>query len=132
MGVVVEPADRTPARADNAAAVAGIAPAFLWARLATMLTAQLFDFGTFTVMIARRGALAELNPLVAHGFDNYGLPLLAVAKAALVLLLASIVVILGRPAPGRRSGTRLATTVALLAVAAGLIGGFSNVLVFAY
>jgi hypothetical protein len=97
-----------------------------------MLTAQLFDFGTFTVMVARHGAMAEMNPLVAHGFADYGLPLLAFAKAALVLLLASIVVILGRPAQGRRSAARLATTVALLAVAAGLIGGFSNVLVFAY
>src|SRR4029453_6124440 len=132
MGGVGEPTDRTPAVAGNAAAVAGIAPAFLRVRLATMLTAQLFDFGTFTVMVARHGALAEMNPLVAHGFADYGLPLLAFAKAALVLLLASIVVILGRPAQGRRSGARLATTVALLAVAAGLIGGFSNVLVFAY
>jgi hypothetical protein len=117
---------------DNAEDAAGLGPGMLRIRLATLLTAQLFDFGTFAVMIARHGVMAEMNPLVAQGLAAYGLPLLAVAKAALVLLLGSIVVILGRPGPRRRRGMRLATSVALLAVAGGLVGGVSNVLVFGY
>jgi hypothetical protein len=134
--VVVEPADAAPADAAPALAgnervATGIAPALLRVRLATLLAAQLFDFGTFTVMVARHGAGTEVNPLVAHGLVDYGLPLLGVAKAALVLLLASIVVILGRPGPATRGSAGLATVVALLGVAAGLIGGISNVLVFA-
>jgi hypothetical protein len=131
VGVVAEPIDSPSALAGHEQAASGVAPALLRVRLATLLAAQLFDFGTFTVMIARHGAAAEVNPLVASGLVDYGLPLLAVAKAALVLLLASIVVILGRPDPASRAGARLATAVALLAVAAGLVGGLSNTLVFA-
>jgi hypothetical protein len=129
--VVVGPTDRGPANTDKVEIAAGIAPGLLRMRLATLLTAQLFDFGTFVVMVARHGVIAEMNPLVAHGLAAYGLPLLAAAKVALILLLGSIVVILGRPEPGRWHGSRLATVVALLAVAGGLVGGLSNVLVFA-
>jgi hypothetical protein len=129
MGAVVESADRAVARVDGEVAASRVSPAVLRLRLAALLAAQLFDFGTFTVMIARHGVGAEMNPLVANGFVDYGLPLLAVTKAALVLLLASIVVILGRPGR-RRLEPRLATGVALLAVAGGLIGGFSNALVY--
>jgi hypothetical protein len=131
MGVVVGPTGGAPANSEHAAVAAGVASGLLRIRLATLLTAQLFDFGTFTVMVARHGVMAEMNPLVAHGLADYGLPLLALAKVALVLLLGSIVVILARPEPDRRLGARLATIVALLAVAGGLVGGLSNVLVFA-
>jgi hypothetical protein len=112
------------------AVATGTAPGLLRLRLATLLVAQLFDFGTFTVMVARHGSMTELNPLVAQGLLAYGLPLLAVAKAALVVLLGSIVVILGRSGPHRPLATRLATVLALLAVAGGLVGGVSNALVF--
>ena len=80
-------------------------------------------------MIARHGATAEANPLIAQGLVTYGLPLLAVAKVALVMLLGSIVVILASPAPRRPTMTRMATVLALLAVAGGLVGGISNGLV---
>ena len=98
-------------------------------RLATLLAAQLFDFGTFTVMVARHGIEAEANPLIAHGFMAFGLPILAAGKAAQVVLVGSILVILGRvlaTPPGIR---RIATSVALLAVAGGMVGGVSNILV---
>jgi hypothetical protein len=107
----------------------GPAPGLLRLRLTTLLAAQLFDYGTFTVMIARHGATAEANPLIAQGLVTYGLPLLAVAKVALVMLLGSIVVILASPAPRRPTMTRMATVLALLAVAGGLVGGISNGLV---
>jgi len=107
----------------------GPAAGLLRLQLTTLLVAQLFDYATFTVMIARHGPLAEANPLIAQGLAMYGLPLLAVAKIALVLLLGSIVVILANPAPRRPTRTRMATILALLAVGGGLVGGISNGLV---
>jgi hypothetical protein len=97
-------------------------------RIAALLAAQLFDFGTFTTMVARHGIAAEANPLVAHGFEAFGLPLLAVAKAALILLVGSILVLLGRDWAATPTIQRVATWVALIAVASGLLGGISNVL----
>jgi hypothetical protein len=98
-------------------------------RLAALLAAQLFDFATFTVMIGRHGIEAEANPLVAQGFVAFGLPLVAASKGALVVLVGSILVILGRVWSSGLATKRIATLVALLAVAGGMIGGVSNVLV---
>lgn len=97
-------------------------------RLAALLAAQLFDFGTFTLMVSRHGIAAEMNPLVAQGFDAYGLPILVVVKFALVMLLGSIVVLLARDGPSRQSVRGLAASITILAVAGGLVGGISNVL----
>ncbi len=102
--------------------------AILRFRLAALLAAQLFDFGTFTLMVGKHGIVAELNPIVAQGFATFGLPVLVLAKIALVVLLASIVVLLARDAPSRRSVPGLAAFITVLAVTAGLIGGISNVL----
>jgi hypothetical protein len=97
-------------------------------RLAALLAAQLFDFGTFTLMVGRHGIVAELNPLVAQGFVAFGLPILIGVKLALVLLLGSIVVLVGRSGPSRRSIPGLAASITILGVIAGLVGGISNVL----
>jgi hypothetical protein len=97
-------------------------------RLAALLAAQLFDYATFTLMVGRHGIIAEANPLVAEGFLAYGLPLLAVAKGALVLLVGSIVVVLARERPDRRPRSGLAVSITLLGVGMGLLGGVSNVL----
>jgi hypothetical protein len=129
VGAVVDPSGKLPLVAELVSA-SDATPGLLRLRLATLLVAQLFDFGTFTVMVARNGAIAEANPLVAQGLVVYGVPLLALVKAALVILVGSIIVILGRPGPGRSLAPRLGTGVALLAVGAGLLGGLSNVLVF--
>lgn len=94
--------------------------------IATLVAAQLFDYGTFTLMVDRHGIAAELNPLVAQGFEAFGLPFLALAKFALVALVGSIVVVIGRRAAGPRSLPVLATIVSVLAVVAGLVGGISN------
>jgi hypothetical protein len=98
-------------------------------RLAALLAAQLFDFGTFTVMVSRHGIVSETNPIVAQGFIAFGLPLVAVAKGALVLLVGSILVILGRAWAAAPTTRRVATSVALVAVASGLLGGISNAIV---
>jgi hypothetical protein len=129
VGAVFDPVGKTR-MATELVRASEAAPGLLRIRLATLLVAQLFDFGTFTVMVARHGAIAEANPLVAQGLLAYGVPLLALGKAALVILIGSIVVILGRPGPHRSLAPRLGTGVALLAVGAGLLGGLSNVLVF--
>lgn len=97
-------------------------------RLATLLAAQLFDFGTFTLMVDRHGIVAEMNPLVAQGFEAFGLPILALSKIALIVLLGSIVILLARDMPSRRPIPGLAASITLLAVIGGLIGGISNVL----
>jgi hypothetical protein len=96
-------------------------------RLAAVLAAQLFDYGTFTLMVERHGIRAEANPIVAHGFLMYGLPMVALAKLALVVLLGSVIVVLGQERPGRAAAPRLAAFVTILAVAGGLLGGISNV-----
>jgi uncharacterized membrane protein len=96
-------------------------------RLATVLAAQLFDFGTFTVMIARHGIVSEMNPLVAQGFTYFGMPILVLMKAALVLLLSSIIILLDRNRSVRPPGPA-ATFVTVLGVVGGLVGGISNVI----
>ncbi len=100
--------------------------AILRFRLAALFAAQFFDLGTFTLMVDRHGIAAELNPLVAQGFVAFGLPFLALAKFALVALVGSIVVVIGRRASGPGSLPVLATAVSILAVVAGLVGGISN------
>jgi hypothetical protein len=102
--------------------------AILRFRIAALLAAQLFDFGTFTLMIGRHGIVAEVNPIVAQGFDSFGMPILALSKVALIVLLGSIVVLLARDMPSRRPIPGLAATITLLAVIGGLVGGISNVL----
>jgi hypothetical protein len=97
-------------------------------RLTSLLAAQMFDFATFTVMISRHGIAAEANPLVAAGLAAFGMPILALMKIALIALLASIVVILGRDQKRGRFGLELAALISVLAVAGGLLGGISNVL----
>jgi hypothetical protein len=114
----------------TAAALPARVPAYhliLPFRLATVLAAQLFDFGTFTVMIARHGIISEMNPLVAQGFTHFGVPILALMKVALVVLLASTIVVLHRHHSARPSASA-ATIVTVLAVLGGLVGGISNVI----
>ena len=96
-------------------------------RLAGLLAAQLFDFGTFTVMVEQHGIHAELNPIVAHGFQSFGLPMIALVKLALVVLIGSIIVVLGRDRAADINTRRLAAFVTIIAVIGGLFGGISNV-----
>ena len=71
-------------------------------RLAALFAAQFFDLGTFTGMIDRRGIHAELNPIVVEGFMAYGMPIIVLAKLALVVLVGSIVFLLATEGPGAR------------------------------
>jgi hypothetical protein len=96
-------------------------------RLAALFAAQLFDLGTFSVMVGRHGVAAEVNPIVAQGFAGWGMVLVIVAKLALFMLVGSIVVLLAERRPARRTSLRLAAFLTVMAVVAGLTGGVSNV-----
>jgi hypothetical protein len=100
--------------------------AILRFRIAAIFAAQLFDFGTFARMVERHGIRAEANPIVAHGFIAFGLPLVALVKIALVILVGSAIVILGRKGQSDPRSMRLAAIVVVVAVIGGLIGGISN------
>jgi hypothetical protein len=91
--------------------------------LVTAAAAQLLDLATFVQMMDLVGPEAEANPLVALLFSTYGLPMVAVAKVALIGLITAIVLVLSRW-PNRVTGVVLGT-----AIAAGLIGGVSNAIV---
>ena len=115
--------DLTAARGPNPRSILQI-------RLASLFAAQFFDFGTFAVMVGRHGIAAEANPIVAQGFADFGLPLVAIAKAALTVLVAAVIVLLDRHDRLGRAGLGLSAAVSLFAVLAGLTGGLSNALPF--
>ena len=93
----------------------------------TLITAQLFDFGTFVRMVERHGAAAEANPLVGALFLDFGLPMLLVSKIVLVAFEVAVVAVLAHQ---RSAGAHrvMAGTVLGIGIVAGLIGGFSNAL----
>jgi hypothetical protein len=92
--------------------------------LMTMTVAQFFDLGTFVAMFRRFGVDAEANPLIADLVADYGIPILALAKLALIVLVASITVVLS--SRDRRVDRRMAAVVLGAAILAGLIGGGTN------
>ncbi len=125
MQVAMDPARQAPTLAAGARSTS--APV-VRLRLAALLAAQLFDYATFTLMVERHGIAAEANPIVANGFASFGLPMVAIAKLALVVLVGAVIVLLGRGGPRHPATPRLAGLVAVLAVGAGLVGGLSNIL----
>ena len=94
--------------------------------IATMTLAQVLDLGTFVAMIRQGGLGAEANPVVAHLVADYGLPIAAIAKVALLAFVIALSVILAK----RRSWIERAAGVIVIAAAivAGLVGGGSNVI----
>ena len=92
------------------------------ATLTLLALAHLFDFSTFLLMTSRHGLAAELNPIVVFMATEFGLPGLTIAKLASVVFLAVTAVILYR---ARR--TRVATSLIMIGVLAGVVGGFSNI-----
>jgi hypothetical protein len=94
--------------------------------VATMTLAQLLDLGTFIAMVKRIGLGSEANPMVASLISDYGLPMAAIAKIALIALVVAVTLVLSR-----RSGRverLLGAAVITLAIVGGVIGGGSNVL----
>ena len=93
--------------------------------LVVVTVAQLLDLGTFVRMIGLHGAAAEANPVVAHLLLGQGLPFVAVTKIAALAVVVAVVVVLGGR-DGRVGHPRLAAVVVLAAIAAGIVGGWTN------
>jgi hypothetical protein len=90
--------------------------------LIAVAAAQGSDLLTFLRMVLALGIGAEANPLVAHGVEQLGLPLIVVAKVGLIVLVVAIFSILAR------RYQRTAALVATTAVLAGLFGAWTNVM----
>ena len=90
-----------------------------------MGVAQFFDLGTFITMIRTHGVAAEANPLVAALATDYGIPVVALVKAALIVLVASTTIVLTNRIRTPMA-TRLAVVVVFTGIFAGLVGGWSN------
>jgi hypothetical protein len=92
----------------------------------TMTGAQLLDLGTFVTMVRRVGLDAELNPVVASLIGDYGLPMAAIAKVALMALVVAIALVLSR---STARVDRIASVAVLgAAIVAGIVGGATNVI----
>lgn len=89
--------------------------------IAALIIAHLADYSTFLVMVTRHGLETELNPIVVTIAADYGLALLTVAKAAAVLLVATVFLVVGRTRP------RVAVSVLAVGVLIGGAGALSNI-----
>jgi hypothetical protein len=89
-----------------------------------LAAAHLFDLVSFIVMTSRHGLAAEANPVVVKLAEEAGLPGLTLAKVLAVILGASVFVVLGPKRP------KLASAVLVFGIAAGVIGGITNVASF--
>ena len=72
-------------------------------------------------MTSRHGLKAEFNPLVVWMYGDFGLPGLTLAKLFAVILGASVFMVLAPKRP------KLASAVLFFGIAAGVIGGITNV-----
>jgi hypothetical protein len=72
------------------------------------------------MLVLRQGIHAEANPIVSQIYQETGIGGLTIAKVATVVLAASIVVIVGR------RHRALAAGLLLFGIAAGIVGGVSN------
>jgi hypothetical protein len=99
----------------------------LAAAVLTMSAAQLLDLATFVAMVRAVGPEAEANPLVVFLFGAYGFPLVAIAKIVLVAATTAIVALL----LGARPRPKMAAAVIAAGIVVGLVGGYSNLVVFA-
>jgi len=94
--------------------------------IATMTLAQLLDLGTFVAMVRRVGLGGEANPVVSSLVADYGLPIAAIAKLALLAFVIALSVVL--TSRTRRVDRVIGVAVIALAIVAGVVGGGSNVL----
>ena len=91
------------------------------AALVVLALAHVFDWASFLIMIARHGLAAEANPIVVTLVEETGVPGVTLAKLATVVFAAGLAVLI---APKRR---RMAMVLLSFGVAAGLVGGMSNI-----
>jgi hypothetical protein len=89
--------------------------------IAALAAAQAFDFVSFLAMVEEHGLAAELNPLVVAVANHFDLQGLAIVKLAMLAYVAVTIAILARRHP------RLAALVITAGIAAGMLGGLSNI-----
>ena len=94
--------------------------------IATLTLAQLLDLGTFLAMVRRVGLGGEANPIVSSLVADYGLPIAAIAKVALLAFVIAVSVVL--TSRSRRFERAIGVAVIAFAILAGVVGGGSNVL----
>jgi hypothetical protein len=113
---------------DTSAARPGQSSAMVPLFFLALIAAHAFDLVSFIVMTDRHGMGAEANPVVVMLAEQIGVGGLTVVKIASVLIGGSVFVML---AYGQRR--RLAMGVVLFGVAAGLVGGLTNLAtIYAY
>jgi Domain of unknown function (DUF5658) len=83
--------------------------------------AQFFDYATFLMLVSGHGLVAEANPIVVRIAQTSGIPGLTLAKIATVAFAAVLMVLIAPRRP------KLAYALVVFGVAAGLLGGISNV-----
>ena len=88
--------------------------------IGVLILAHVADYTTFVLMVVRNGIGFEINPIVAMIAEDYGLPLLTVAKFATVLLVAATFLIVGRTRP------KVAASVLVIGIMVGSLGAVSN------
>ena len=86
--------------------------------------AHFFDYATFLILVGRHGLAAEANPIVVRIAQTAGIPGLTLAKVATVGFAFTLMLLI---APKRR---KLAAGLLVFGVAAGLVGGLSNIASF--
>jgi hypothetical protein len=86
-----------------------------------LIVAQLFDLVSFLAMTSLHGLQAEANPIVVLLAQEIGFSGLTVLKLAVILFAGSVYILLMRHRP------RLALGVIGWGIAAGLLGGVTNV-----
>ena len=89
--------------------------------LTALAVAHLFDYTSFLVLVSRHGLAAEANPIVVRIAQTAGIPGLTIAKLGTVAFAASLMLIILPRRP------KLAMALVVFGVAAGLLGGLSNV-----
>jgi hypothetical protein len=89
--------------------------------LGVLALAHFFDWASFLVMIARHGLVAEANPIVVRLAEEVGLLGVTLAKVATVAFAALLAVLIAQRRP------RMAMVLLTFGVAAGMVGGISNV-----
>src|SRR3954452_17912415 len=93
--------------------------------LLTMILAQVLDLTTFVLMVARRTAAAEANPMEAGLLGSVCVPGLVFGKLAIMLLVGSLgLLVLPKVRRGRRARSGVLPMAA--AIVAGFIGGLTN------
>lgn len=92
--------------------------------LGLLAVAHFFDYASFLVLITRHTLAAEANPIVVRIATSTGIAGLTFAKVATVAFAALLILLVAPRHP------RLSMFLLFFGVAAGLVGGFSNVASF--